>query len=105
MTEYKLDTLPKQLRIKSNMIYLGERIAFGSECELMDVAANEIEHLRELKSKYIKSALYAQDELMKMKAERDRYREALEVIVEKTTWHEKAIDNHNERISNLERVK
>ena len=60
MTEYKLDTLPKQLRIKSNMIYLGERIAFGSECELMDIAANEIECLLK---------------------ERDRYREALEVII------------------------
>ncbi len=28
------------------MIFLGERIAFGSECELMDEAADEIESLR-----------------------------------------------------------
>ena len=36
----------ERLRIKSNMIFLGERIAFGSECELMDEAAREIEALR-----------------------------------------------------------
>ena len=60
MIEYELETLPKQLRTKSSMVYLGERIAFGSECELMDIAANEIE---------------------KLKAERDRYREALKDII------------------------
>lgn len=36
----------QRLTIKSNMIFLGERIAFGSECELMDEAANEITKLR-----------------------------------------------------------
>lgn len=36
----------QRLTIKSNMIFLGERIAFGSECELMDEAANEINSLR-----------------------------------------------------------
>lgn len=35
-----------RLKIKSNMIFLGERIAFGSECALMDEAADEITSLR-----------------------------------------------------------
>lgn len=47
MIEYTLKDLPKQLRIKSDVIYMGEKIAFGSECELMDIAAKEIEVLYE----------------------------------------------------------
>jgi hypothetical protein len=37
----------ERLRMKSNIIFLGERIAFGSECELMDEAAREITTLRQ----------------------------------------------------------
>lgn len=74
MIEYTLETLPTKLRTKSNMIFMGERIAFASECELMDVAANEIEYLME---------------------ERDRYREALELIVKNyeamSPWDNKLI--------------
>lgn len=36
-----------RLRIKSNMIHMGEKIAFGSECELMDQAADIIDVLAE----------------------------------------------------------
>lgn len=38
--------ITKRLEIKSNMIFMGERIAFGSECVLMDEAIIEIQTLR-----------------------------------------------------------
>jgi len=40
-----MKTLPEKLRIKASMIQLGERIAWGSEAELMEQAADEIERL------------------------------------------------------------
>ena len=40
-------TLPEQLRIKANMISLGEKIAWGSETSLMLEAADKIEALEE----------------------------------------------------------
>lgn len=39
--------ITKRLEIKSNMIFMGEKIAFGSECALMDEASIEIQALRE----------------------------------------------------------
>jgi hypothetical protein len=45
-----------RLKIKSNMIFLGEHIAFGSECELMDEAADEIESLRAQLAEFQKDA-------------------------------------------------
>jgi len=41
-----MSDLIERLRVKSAMITLGEKIAFGSETALMDEAALEIENLR-----------------------------------------------------------
>lgn len=38
-----MKTITEELRMVSDMIYLGEKIQFGRECELMDRAANTIE--------------------------------------------------------------
>lgn len=43
--ESKHTALAKNLRIKSDMINMGERIQWGSETALMDEAATTIEHL------------------------------------------------------------
>ena len=40
-----MSDLPKRLRIKASMIQLGERIAWGSETELMHEAADRIAEL------------------------------------------------------------
>jgi hypothetical protein len=61
-----------RLNIKSNMIFLGERIAFGSECELMDEAALEIESLRQ--------------SVAEKEAECARYREALEFYADSNIY-------------------
>jgi len=39
-------TLPEELRMVSNMIHNGEKIQYGRETALMDVAADEIERLQ-----------------------------------------------------------
>jgi len=41
-----MTSLPKELRMVSNMIHMGERIQYGRETTLMDKAADEIEHLQ-----------------------------------------------------------
>jgi hypothetical protein len=41
----KEKTLQEKLRIKSGMIFMGEKIEFGSECALMDCAADYIDAL------------------------------------------------------------
>ncbi len=41
----KYKTLPEQLRIKAGMIEMGEKIAWGSDTELMRKAADKIEML------------------------------------------------------------
>lgn len=90
MSEYNLEELPKLLRTKSNMIYLGEKIAFGSECELMDVAANEIEHLRELKSNHFTAAIRSQDKVKQLEAENNRLKDTIMELKEmqriQTNW-------------------
>jgi hypothetical protein len=43
--ESKHTALTKHLRIKSDMINMGERIQWGSETAIMDEAATTIEHL------------------------------------------------------------
>ncbi len=44
--EPKALTLPQRLRMKADMITMGERIEFGSECLIMHEAAEEIERLK-----------------------------------------------------------
>ena len=41
-----MTSLPKELRMVSNMIHMGERIQYGRETTLKDKAADEIEHLQ-----------------------------------------------------------
>ncbi len=47
MTDIKMSELSKRLRIKAAMINAGERIEWGSETSLMDLAALHIEKLEE----------------------------------------------------------
>lgn len=44
----RADDLPKRLRIKAGVMSMGEKIAWGSDTELMYEAANEIERLRNI---------------------------------------------------------
>lgn len=41
-------TLSEELRMVSNMIHNGEKIQYGRETALMDIAADEIERLQAL---------------------------------------------------------
>lgn len=43
-----MSDLPKRLRIKADMIRMGEKISYGTDSALMDEAADEIERLREI---------------------------------------------------------
>jgi chromosome segregation ATPase len=69
--------LPKRLRIKAGMIQLGERIAWGSDAEIMEEAADEIERINEsLRVEF--SALRQQEvEIHEFREERDTIRKQL----------------------------
>lgn len=45
ITEEQALDLAGKLKMKSAMIHMGEKIAFGSECELMDAAADMLQNL------------------------------------------------------------
>ena len=47
-----MSNLPKRLRIKAGMIQLGEIIAWGSDAEIMEEAADEIDRLKAVPMKY-----------------------------------------------------
>lgn len=46
---------PKKLRIMAGMLNMGERIKFGSDAELMYIAADKIEQAEELLSRAAKT--------------------------------------------------
>lgn len=45
ITEEQALDLAGKLKIKSAMIHMGDKIAFGSECELMNAAADMLQNL------------------------------------------------------------
>lgn len=66
-----MSDLPKRLRITAGMIQLGERIAWGSDAEIMEEAADEIDDLL-IKLSIVRSELDA----LRAKAAMEREMEA-----------------------------
>ena len=51
------------------------------------------------------SSVYAVNVLSDLKSSIEKLNERVAVIIEKTAWHEKQLEKHDERINNLETTK
>ena len=68
-----MTTLPERLRIKASMISLGEKIAWGSDSEIMNEAADEIERLTTLAQGYLA-------ELVSTRTQRNAYQQVADTM-------------------------